>query len=482
MTDRDRQLFLLRRLGFGAGTEDQKLLLKGSWQELLEFLLTEPDQPDLFSPYPFLKQDDGQLAMRVANLKDWWITELVCSPHVLRERMVLFWHDHLAVDLRRISPEPALVQHLQALRTDPLGSFEEILKRMTRDPAFMKYLNIQEITKRKPNENFGRELMELYTLGIGSYTEADIKGASRAITGWSLYDNWRRSKLPVMERMQKMAEENQEWVGFNFRPEQHDEEPKTILGQTRNWGGSEILVYLAQHPQTARFICGKLFFHFVGRRPVADELNAMTKEFQRSGTGIGPALRKMVELPGFWEHGREGIKTPAEFVVGLNRAAGVGSFFRKEVQPLKWSDLPPKSTRSAVRIMGSQMQRMGMDLMAPVDVSGFPKGEEWINTSNALVRRSVRPQLLDERQNGRSVPGPGLKGSVEDLTLKLPDGQEAVVKAFCDRFDAPEGGAAHQALMAQKFTLTAKSTPAQVTQWLIRAWGALCASPDFQMR
>lgn len=482
MTDRDRQLFLLRRLGFGAGAEDQELLLKETWQELLEFLLAEPEKPDLFSPYPFLKQDTGELAMRIANLKDWWIAEMVCSPHVLRERMILFWHDHFAVDLRRISPEPVLVQHLQALRKDPLGSFEETLKRMTRDPAFMKYLNIQEITKRKPNENFGRELMELYTLGIGSYSEADIKGASRAITGWSLYDNWRRSKLSPLERMQRMAEENQEWVGFNFRRDQHDEEQKTILGQTRNWGGSEILVYLAQHPQTARFICGKIFFHFVGRKPETDELNAMTKEFQRSGTGIRAVLRKMVELPGFWEEGREGIKTPAEFVIGINRAAGIGGFLRQEAQPLQWADNPPKATRAAARVMASQMQRMGMDLLAPIDVSGFPKGEEWINTSNALVRRSVRPQLLEERVNNRPVPGPGLRGALEDLAPRLGLGQEAVVKAFCTRFDAPIGGAAYQALMAQKFSLTAKSSPQQVTQWLFRAWGALCASPEFQMR
>lgn len=483
MTDYERQVFILNRLGFGAGAVDRKALMKSSWVDLREALLAELKDADTFSPFPFLKQDTGEPAVRFANLRDWWISEMVCSPHVLRERMVIFWHDHFAVDVRSTSPQIQMLQYLSALRKDPLGSFEENLKRMTRDPAFMKFLNIQDLTKRKPNENFGRELLELYTLGIGNYSEADIKGASRALTGWGMFDNWRRSKLPEMDRLKMLAEDKYEWTGFVFRPDQHDDGDKTILGQTRKWGGSELLDYLAQHPQTARYITGKLFFHFVGRQPTESENNILAKEFQRSGTQIRPVIRKMTELPGFWEPGTEGMKTPAEFVVGINRSAGLGEFIRNEMGEGKnWKALPAKRTRTATRGMASQMNRMGMDLLAPFDVSGFPKGSQWINTSNAVVRRSVRPQLLDERRDNRSYPGPGYLTTAESLMLKLKDGKEPFIEEFCVRYGAEKNGSAYQALVSQNFVLRPNSNINQVCRWLDRAWGALCASPDFQMR
>ena len=138
MTDRERQLFLLRRFGFGASYEDQKLL-QPSWTRLLEVLLAEPKDPDAFVPYPFLKRDNGEAATRIQGMRDWWLAEMVCSPHVLRERMTIFWHDHFAVDLRNLSPQALMIQHVIALRKDPLGRFEDLLKGMTRDPAFMKF-------------------------------------------------------------------------------------------------------------------------------------------------------------------------------------------------------------------------------------------------------------------------------------------------------------------------------------------------------
>jgi uncharacterized protein (DUF1800 family) len=291
---------------------------------------------------------------RALELKAWWLAEMLATRSPLTERMTLFWHNHFTSSLQKVRSPPLMYRQNVLLRRHALGNFGELLHAVSRDPAMIVYLDSATNRRGQPNENFARELMELFTLGEGKYEEQDIKEAARAFTGWSI-------ELETGE--------------FRFRPRQHDEGAKQVLGRTVRTGDEVLDVLLAQ-PATAEYLAARLWREFVSPRPQPEELARVAAAFRGSGYDVRAAMRALLLTPAFWAPENRGalIKSPADLVVGTMRQ------LRIEVSdPLPFVFL---------------MRALGQDLLAPPNVKGWPGGEAWINSTTLLARKQFLERLL----------------------------------------------------------------------------------------
>ncbi len=240
---------LLRRATFGADETTVHAAAQAGLPATVDALLHPERTPDT--------QDDSAVLTKLAGLlptpknggtpaqavKMWWVHRMIASPHPLVEKMTLFWHGHFTSKDGAAQGDMLYAQN-QLFRKHALGNFRTLTLAVSRDPEMLRYLNGNQNYKAHPNENYGRELMELYTCGIGHYTEDDVKAAARAFSGWNL----RRGE-------------------FYFSPNQHDNDPKTFLGKTGNWNGDDIVDILVAHPATAHRLCTQLFTYFAYPNP-----------------------------------------------------------------------------------------------------------------------------------------------------------------------------------------------------------------------
>lgn len=285
------------------------------------------------------------------ELNSAWINRMAFSSAQLREKMTLFWHDHFAT---RLPLQYKLIQQQNNLiRQHALGSFGDLLRAVSKDAAMLRYLNNQQNRKDSPNENFAREVMELFTLGRGHYSEQDIKEAARAFTGWT-------SRL------------NGEFI---FRRAWHDQGEKSVLGQTGNFDGDDILDILLTNPQTARYLTRKLYQYFI--HPEVDEVmvESWSQLFYESDYDISALLRSMFSSEHFYASRNVGIriKSPVEYLVSLMRRLGL--------------NFPDKD---AVIFL---QKAMGQMLFSPPNVAGWPDGRAWIDSSSIMLRMQV-PQAI----------------------------------------------------------------------------------------
>ncbi len=286
------------------------------------------------------------------ELREWWFREMLTTPSPLTEKMTLFWHNHFATSQQKVRFAPLIYQQNVTLRRNALGNFGTMLHEIARDPAMLIYLDGANSRKEQPNENFAREVMELFTLGEGHYSEQDIKEAARAFTGWSI---------------------DRETGKFMFRRGIHDYGNKTVLGRSGNFEGDQILDMLLARPETAQFITRKLWREFISPEPDEAEVRRMAAIFQDSGYNIAKLMRTILVSDAFYAPQNRAalIKSPVEFVVGT----------------LKTFDIEAGNLRPFVLVSAL----LGQNVFAPPNVKGWPGGETWINTATLLGRK----QLLD---------------------------------------------------------------------------------------
>jgi uncharacterized protein (DUF1800 family) len=363
---------LLWRAGFGPATEQ--------WNELntvspLKFY-TALEKASAKEPIPFKLADNvfdglmkgidgfkrGELSKEerqkmqkqsreeVRNLNLEWLDEMVNSRQQLREKMAFFWHGHFAC--RNLN---ALYQQglINIIRKHALGNFGTLLKEVSRSAAMLAFLNNQQNRKQKPNENFAREVMELFTMGRGNYTEKDIKEAARAFTGWQFQLNG----------------------DFVFRPNLHDEGSKTVLGKTGNFNGDEVLDILLQQKQTARFVTTKIYRFFVNEQADDSRIEWLSNRFYQSGYSIQALMRDIFTADWFYEEKNIGtrIKSPVELIAGIRRS------------------LPMDIQNPDAQLFIQKI--LGQILFYPPNVAGWPGGKNWIDSSSLMVRLRL-PQLL----------------------------------------------------------------------------------------
>jgi hypothetical protein len=371
---------LLARAGFGGTAEEIEQAVADGPRKAVARLLDFPDAcadeiergqvPDLsrIEGYPktfaelrniyegktadekdLLKQrldQANRAALRATAM--WWVGRMVDGPYPLQEKLTLFWHGHFTTSARDERSAWLMWQQNETLRRSAAGNFRAFVRAVARDPAMIDYLNNQQNRKGRPNENFARELMELFTLGIGNYTEADIKEAARAFTGW--------------------AHDGEAYI---FRKRDHDEEPKTFFGRRGNLDGDDVIDLILQHRSCPTYIASRLWRFFV-----SDELDpplvvALGELLRENEYELRPVLHTLLTSRAFYEPPVMGgmIKSPLQLVVGTIRALSVKM---------------PEFAR-----LYAALDQMGQLPLMPPNVKGWPGGRSWINTSTLFVRQNT---------------------------------------------------------------------------------------------
>ena len=307
----------------------------------------------------------------------WWYVWMCTTEAPLVERMTLFWHNHFVSSSQKVSWAPTMLQQNQLFRSEALGNFGTLLRDILRDPAMLVYLDNHKSSKKKPNENFARELLELFTLGEGEYTETDVKEMARALTGASVHG----------------ATDD-----YVFRSRKHDTGEKTILGHVGTFGPDDIADIILEQEATALYVCKKLYREFVSLEPNPEAVEALAEIFRESGYEIKPVLAEIFTLDVFYGSQGRLIKSPVDLMVGAARDFCL---------PL----LPTNKHRSFSRNMGQQ-------LFTPPSVRGWVGGTSWYTTATLPYRQAFLVQHADEAEDALES---GLLPSVEIAELCAVD-------------------------------------------------------------
>lgn len=403
---------LLRRAGFGADPATIKAAAQDGLSATTDTLLHPEHTPDTLDDTGILNglvsliPPSKNGGMPTQAVKMWWVHRMIASPRPLVEKMTLFWHGHFTSKDGGTQGD-VLYRQNQLFRQNALGSFRTLTLAVSRDPEMLRYLNGNQNYKAHPNENYARELMELFTTGIGHYTEDDVKAAARAFSGWNLHGG-----------------------EFYFNTRQHDNDPKTFMGKTGNWNGDDIVDILVAHPATAQRLCGQLFAYFAYPNPEPEVMNALVQTYFTSGYDIRAVVGQIFHSRAFYsDKARYGvIKSPAQYVIGTVKMLGLSravELVLSDITPandmaanqaaMPTPEIPGQSApalatpaitrpQAAGRKLGIlaglpvAMRSMGQDLLAPPSVKGWDGGEAWINTSTLLARVNFADTISRSRE------------------------------------------------------------------------------------
>jgi uncharacterized protein (DUF1800 family) len=321
------------------------------------------------------------------ELRNWWVDEMIMTDQPLVERMTLFWHGHFTSSLMKVRYPSALFRQNALFRREALGNYASLLRAVARDPAMLIYLDGRGSVARQPNENFARELLELFTLGEGRYGEADIRAAARAFTGWSV---------------------DRESGQFVEQPGRHDDGQKTFLGKSGRFGGDDILTILLAHPRSAEMIVEKLWREFVSLKPDPAEVSRLAAAFRQGGYEIKPLMRALLLSAAFRDPANRGglIKSPVDLIVGSVRVLG----------------LPVPEKTGLVRML----QGLGQVPFDPPNVKGWAGGESWISTYTLLLRQQFLRRMIEATSVAPMESGLRMANRPDrraDRREQLPDGE-----------------------------------------------------------
>jgi uncharacterized protein (DUF1800 family) len=374
---------LYRRAGFGATRDELEACASRSYEDIVEELLHPerlPDVDDYLLRRYFMELNNSDT---VNAWRGNWIYRMVNTQRPLQEKMTLFWHHVFATSVGKSEHGPSSVEQIGMFRQNGLGDFRTILIELARDPAMIFWLDNCENHNGEPNENWGRELLELFSMGVGNYTEQDIKNASRAFTGWTF-----NQPIPLDPYGRYPSQ-------FIYRQDDHDDSEKTFLGHTGRFNGEDIIDIIVQQPAAARFVARHLYNFFVADEPQVPAWNIVPPQdpqaiqtlmdayFQSNGN-MRSVLRTLFNSDFFKNARFKKVKSPAELVAGTVKLTGT---FRA-VEP-------------GLAALGEATSVMGQNLMTPPTVEGWHTGREWIDggTLNARVNFAV-DQLADSSKPG----------------------------------------------------------------------------------
>ncbi len=437
LSDDQKLSHLLRRAGFGASPTEmdqyRKLGLTATVDRLVDY-----EKVDNSALENRLKQYNLDPNKR-ADIERWWLLRMIYTARPLEEKMTLFWHGLLTSAITKVGrAEPMFVQN-QFLRSYALASFPDILKGISKDPAMMVWLDLETNKKGHPNENYARELMELFSMGVGNYTEQDVRESARAFTGWVV----RRQRLGAQQFRFESA----------FNPRQHDDGVKTFLGHTGNFNGDDIVDIIVQQPATARFIVKKLFGFFVYPDPTDDVLRPFVDVFTTSKYSIKAVMRAILTSDVFYSPRayRALVKSPADLVAGTLRTLGAET---------NGAGLP------------NLLVQMGQELFNPPNVAGWPGGPAWLTSGTWLARLNFVNRVVASLgaattdQTARALGG----RPVASVHVPLPTETASTSSAIVDRLAAQlldgQIDAAQRQILVDYVSAHASSGGASTRPWL----------------
>ena len=347
MPDSERAVVahLLRRAGFGATPEELEHYVSKGYEATVEELLNPvhdiPFDEDVVRRYHM----DQNSLMLIESAQAYWIYRMINSKRPLDEKIALFWHHLFATAYGKLNHAKGVVNQTNMFRRCGLGHFRTLLLELARDPAMIFWLDNKDNHKDAPNENFGRELLELFSMGIGNYTEADVKACARAFTGWTIanqdYMSIRASRDSIWPHGRL------DWQ-FVYRPEDHDDTEKTFLGHTGRFNGEDVIDIICEHPATAWFVASQLYTFFVSDTVDEGAVQTLADEFTRTNGHIGSVMRVLFTSDFFRSESVRfsRVKSPAELVAGTARLAGSHRFPRLE-HPSTWLWTPTSWARKS---------------------------------------------------------------------------------------------------------------------------------------
>jgi uncharacterized protein (DUF1800 family) len=379
---------LYRRAAFGASWSDLEAGLKDGPDRTVDRLLRGGPGQDAFD------QETGRLfeSIKRANsgqqARAWWVYRMLYSPHPLREKMTLFWHNHFATSNAKVNNAGYMLGQYELMRRHALGNFRPLLQEMSKDPAMMVWLDTSLSKKGMPNENYARELMELFSLGIGHYTEKDIREAAKAFTGWEIKEGHAA-----------------------FNPKEHDDGEKTVLGKSGKFQGEDIVNICLEQKSAPHFICGKLYRFLVSEMnpPEPELLEPLAEQSRKSDYDFGALVKTVLRSNQFFGAAayRSRIKAPVDFALGIVRG------------------LEGKTGTTA---LAAALEDLGQNVFYPPSVKGWDGGQTWLNGQTLLTRQNLTLALTsteDARFGRRTDPAAlakkhGKKGpELVDFFLKL---------------------------------------------------------------
>lgn len=371
---------LLNRAGFGAPPAEIEAAVKAGLERTVERLINFESEPEASANPDWAKADperfkrlreyrdadpekrkemqrmqQRQQREQLVELRQWWLERMVSGRRPLQEKLTLFWHGHFATSAQKVRDAHLMWKQNDIFRRNAAGNWFVMLEQVSKDPAMLLWLDQAQSRRQHPNENFAREVMELFALGEGNYTERDVTEAARALTGWS-FERGTQS--------------------FVFRATAHDPGTKTILGQSGNFKGEDVLRIVASQPQSARFIATKLWKFFAEDNPPAAIVNILAAQLQAAKLELKPVLRTMFLSEAFYAPTviRNQVKSPTQWLVSSVR--------------LLERELPPP------QLAQNSLRTLGQELFAPPNVKGWDGGLAWITTNNLLSRYNMAAYLV----------------------------------------------------------------------------------------
>jgi uncharacterized protein (DUF1800 family) len=355
---------LLRRAGFGGTTAQINTLAAQPWADIVDGLLDFSGAPADVQP-GFLTEDIGDWEKEY-KLQHWWLDRMATSSSPLQEKLTLFWHGHFATANYKVTDMRLMYAQNSLFRSLAAGNFRDLVQQMSIQPAMLIWLDNDPNTKYRPNENFARELMELFTLGVNEYTQADIVAAARAWSGHNTLDS---------DRTQ-----------YFFYSNRHDYGDKTFMGVTKNWDGPDIINFLLRDDATrmniaARFMAGKLWTFFAYKNPETTVIDDIAAVFLANDFEIAPVVRAIFNHPQFLStKAKQGlVRSPVEWVVACMRATGLSA---GNANPQWW------------------MEDMGQQLFEPPNVSGWRPNKYWLTTSRLWSRANWARYIIWRNNTG----------------------------------------------------------------------------------
>lgn len=361
---------LLRRLQFGVLPEEIDRAVRDGREAVLDRLFTPQPESATFQAAQTTLRDTALATSSIQDLKAWWLYRMAATANPVREKLTLLWHNHFATSYAKVNSAPMMAAQNDLFRALGGGPFGTLLHAVARDPAMLVWLDGNANRKRHPNENFAREVMELFALGLGHYTEKDIQEAARAFSGWHLHDGQ-----------------------FWFNEGQHDDSPKTIFGQTGNFEGTAVIDLCVEHAACPRFLAFKLCRAFVMNEPSPAWLDRVAATFRQRDLQTAAVLREVCTWPEFYADDVAGaiIKSPVELVLGTLRSVS---------ESIRWP------------AVCQLLAKLGQDVFEPPSVKGWDGGRQWIHATAWILRWN----FLTEAVGGNRY-GP-VRSSVRDLAAK----------------------------------------------------------------
>lgn len=454
---RRRAAHLLRRAAFG-----------GTAAQIEEFAaLSREDAADRLLNYEQIDNSalDARVAaanydfIKIADGIRWWYLRMIHTARPLEERMTLIWHGLLTSQTSKIGGQRFKLMKAQndLFRSHALGKYDDLLQAVAKDPAMLIYLDTVDSTKEHPNENFARELMELFSMGVGNYSEQDIRESARAFTGWRITNEAPPAVKPntpglTQEEMRKLREAAYRAYEpkFLIQPRLHDFGSKTFLGKTGTFGGEEIISIILEQPSTGRFITTRLFHEFAHSTPSQDTSDRLVKVWDSSGHNVKDVVREILISDEFYSERayRAIVRSPINFVVNAIRGLEIAN----ELRPTMFND--------------KTIQGMDQTLFEPPNVAGWPGGSMWLSSSTFFARVNFLDQFL-MGQRGRAQSIPALEGAATVEAL--------VDKALAIFVDGNVPDASRQSIVDYAKTVSNEQQRAAAVAYLV------LASPEYQL-